>query len=173
MTRFLLALLSLLSFMCCETQAIVYLQHETAEKDRDQARLELEALQADPECAEPMQLHDQVLTICRCVPELRELTKKAAFNPIEYREIAPGYYLLCTDVGSGAYLYHIALVRYNDSDDTWTLIDENRISSSGAIKYIHHKVKDNQYQVEILLPPNKWVSVFTGTFPRAGTGKIK
>ena len=33
--------------MCCETQAIVYLQHETAEKDRDQARLELEALQAE------------------------------------------------------------------------------------------------------------------------------
>ena len=34
------------------------------------------SLQADPECAEPMQLHDQVLTICRSVPELRELTKK-------------------------------------------------------------------------------------------------
>ena len=47
MTRFLLSMLCILSFMSCETQAIVRYCHETAEEDREQARLELEALQAE------------------------------------------------------------------------------------------------------------------------------
>lgn len=36
----------MLCFLCCETQAKVYVHHETATEDCEQARLELEALQA-------------------------------------------------------------------------------------------------------------------------------
>ena len=45
MTRFLLCILCLLSFLCAETQAKAYWHYETAEKDRDQARLKLESMQ--------------------------------------------------------------------------------------------------------------------------------
>lgn len=123
------------------------------------------SLHADPECAESLQTHEQLLTIYRSVPELQPLTGKSAFFPMEYRVIAPGYYLLCADIGSGAHVYHFALVRHHEADDTWMLIAENKISSSAPRKYIHHEVKGQQYQVEILLHPNKWVNVFSGTLP--------
>ena len=121
------------------------------------------SLQADPECVETEKEHALLQTICRSVPELQSLTGHFAYVPCDYREIAPGYYLLCIDIGSGAYVYNFALVKHNPTDNTWKLIDKNIISSSEPKKYIHHEVKDNQYKVEILLAPNDWVSVFTGT----------
>lgn len=45
MTRSHLSILCILSFLCGETQAKVRYHHETAQNDRDQARLELESMQ--------------------------------------------------------------------------------------------------------------------------------
>ena len=45
MPKFFLAAICLLCFMCGETQAKVRVHRETAIEDRDQARLELDALQ--------------------------------------------------------------------------------------------------------------------------------
>ena len=120
-------------------------------------------LQADPECVETIQEHERLMSICRSVPELQSLSKPLAFASSECREIAPGYYLLCVDIGSGAYVYNCSLVKHNPADNTWQLIDNNIISSGKPKKYIHHEVKDSQYKVEMLLPPNDWVRVFTGT----------
>ena len=122
-------------------------------------------LQADPECAETEQRHEQMLIIYRSVPELQALHGKSSFDLVEFREVAPGYYLLCSEVGSGAFVYHFAIVKHNLSDDSWNLVDEEIISSETPQMYIYHAVKGSQYQVEILFQPNNWITVFTGTFP--------
>ena len=121
------------------------------------------SVQADPECAETIQKHQQLMAIYRNVPELQSLPRGSAFMPCDYREIAPGYYLVYSDIGSGLFVYHFALVKHNPADNSWKLVDKNTISSSTPIQYIHHTIKENQYQIEILFSSDKWVSVFTGS----------
>lgn len=123
------------------------------------------SVQADPECAETIQKHQQLMAIYRNVPELQSLPRGSAFTPCDCREIAPGYYLVYSDIGSGLFVYHFALVKHHPVDDSWKLVDKNTISSSTPIQYIHHEVKENQYQIEILFSSDKWVKVFTGALP--------
>ena len=118
--------------------------------------------QAAPECEAPIPGQDRLQSICRSIPELQPLAK----NPGNYREIAPGFYLLFFDVGSGIYIFKLALVWYNHVDDTWKLIDTGTVASSNLIKF-RHEVKDNRYQVEFLRlrQDADWVRVFSGTLP--------
>ena len=119
-------------------------------------------VQAAPECEAPIPGQDRLQSICRSIPELQPLAK----NPGNYREIAPGFYLLFFDVGSGIYILNLALVWYNHVDDTWKLIDTGTVASSNLIKF-RHEVKDNRYLVEFLRlrQDADWVRVFSGTLP--------
>ena len=119
-------------------------------------------VQAVPECEAPIPGQDRLQSICRSIPELQPLAK----YPGNYREIAPGFYLLFFDVGSGIYILKLALVWYNHVDDTWKLIDTGTVASSNLIKF-RHEVKDNRYQVEFLRlrQDADWVRVFSGTLP--------
>ena len=119
-------------------------------------------VQAAPECEAPIPGQDRLQSICRSIPELQPLAK----YPGNYREIAPGFYLLIFDVGSGIYILKLALVWYNHVDDTWKLIDTGTVASSNLIEF-RHEVKNNRYQVEVLRlrQDADWVRVLSGTLP--------
>lgn len=127
--------------------------------------LTIHSVHAGPECAETIQKHQQLMDIYGNVHELQSLLRGSAFMPCDYREIAPGCYLIYSDIGSGLFVYHFALVKHNPADNSWELIDKNIISSSTPIQYIHHEIKKNQYQIEVLFSSDKWVRVFTGALP--------
>ena len=61
MTRFLLCILSVLCFMCGESYAKAYWHYETAEKDREQARLKLESMQNSSPAAGEVRIMKMVI----------------------------------------------------------------------------------------------------------------
>ena len=61
MTRFLLCILSVLCFMCGESYAKAYWHYETAEKDRELARLKLESMQNSSPAAGEVRIMKMVI----------------------------------------------------------------------------------------------------------------